>query len=350
MNPDSKNMTIARTSGIIGWVDYAKCMAIFFVVWLHVHSLPEISFVINAFVMPLFFIISGYLFSYERNPRYKPFVWKRTRQLLFPYVWINIVAYLCWFAVLRHFGDDKDVYQWHQPLLGALGGIPAWLSHDTPLWSLMSFYIVEIIYYPFRRAAGCAWVIAAGLATTTAIALLIPEAGGLLPLAAGPSMAGLVFFAIGNYCREHSLGSHEKMRLLRNPLTMLVLALIFGFSTFANTTVEFFICRYGNIVLFLISSLSGSLFIIGLASACSGIFKERRIIRFVSVGTLLICGFHLLVFAALKGIAMFCFGIPPEELTGGLIKGLVFASAAFLLCLPIVYIIQRYFPFLTDKK
>ncbi|MDE6175982.1 MAG: hypothetical protein K2F71_00400, partial [Paramuribaculum sp.] len=64
---------------------------------------------------------------------------------------------------------------------------------------------------------------------------------------------------------------------------------------------------------------------------------------------LLICGFHLLSFAALKGVALFGFGIPPEELTEGLFRGIAFAFAAMTLTLLPTWIVMKYMRPLVDK-
>lgn len=83
----------------IEWVDYAKVGAIFAVVMLHTYFSGSFTMYMNAFVMPFFFFISGFLFSYANNPDYGKFVKKRFRQLVIPYLWINILAYFfgCFF-------------------------------------------------------------------------------------------------------------------------------------------------------------------------------------------------------------------------------------------------------------
>jgi len=49
----------------IKWIDYSKAFAIYCVVLLHLYCDPMLSKCINGFVMPLFFMMSGYLFSYD---------------------------------------------------------------------------------------------------------------------------------------------------------------------------------------------------------------------------------------------------------------------------------------------
>ena len=57
----------------IGWVDYAKVGAILGVVMLHTYFSAAFTMYFKAFVIPLFFFISGFLFSYDNNPDYSKF-------------------------------------------------------------------------------------------------------------------------------------------------------------------------------------------------------------------------------------------------------------------------------------
>lgn len=188
--------------GHIVWMDFAKSMAIFLVVLLHVHCSEPVDRAINGFIMPLFFTLSGYLFSFERNPSFGKFAMKRFRQLVVPYLWINLIAWVAWVAVLRHYGSNTgDAAPWHRPLLGALAGIPPMLSHDIPLWSLLSFFIVEMAFYFLRRLREVA-VAALAWGISLALSLLCSQAAEWLPLALGPSACGLGFYALGHLWRR----------------------------------------------------------------------------------------------------------------------------------------------------
>lgn len=330
----------------IAWIDYGKSLAIFLVVLLHVNCNHEVVKVINGFIMPLFFLMSGYLFSIDRNPTYKVFVAKRFRQLMVPYLWISALAYAAWVTVLRHVGSSTDSgMEWHVPLVGIFGGIPPLLRHDVPLWSLISFFMAEIIYYPLCRRVHRPLMIAAGaLILTLTIALTIPTVPQYFPLALGPTLCALIFYDLGHYLRSKSDGGRSFFRLPR----ALAAALFFVVSVRFNEEISFYTCRYGNFGLFLISSLSGSYLV-----CCAAYLLSRlgvpALIRFTSRVTLLICGFHLLVFAVIKGIALYGFGIAPEMLADGILPGMCFALASFFICLGISFIIEHYFRFLVDK-
>ncbi|MDE6334728.1 MAG: acyltransferase family protein [Muribaculaceae bacterium] len=328
------------------WADYAKAFAIFSVVLLHVHCNEVLDKCINGYIMPLFFIISGYLFSYERNPGFKPFVLKRARQILVPYVWINAVAYVAWLTVLRHYGDDAaSCTQWYSPLVGILAGIPHMLVHDIPTWSLLSFFVVETVYYVLRRHVGNGRILTAVLLITfIGLSHVFEDKMSVLPLALGPSLAGLLFYSAGHELRESGVRAGA---VFRGPVWP-VSGIAFIISVCCNSYVEFYICSYGNIILFLASSVSGAVFVI---STCVRLSERSlpSIIRFISESTLLICGFHLLVFAMIKGVMLYMFGISPATLNENLLYGMLFAVSALMLTLPIAFVVRKYFGFLVDK-
>lgn len=328
----------------IDWIDYGKSAAIFFVVLLHTHCDILVDCIINAFIMPLFFFMSGFVFSYDRNTRYGAFVYKRFWQLVVPYMWINVLAYILWLFVLRHYGADAESdIAWSTPLIGFLAGVPPLLSHDIPLWSLLCFFIVELIFYPLGKWIGD-WMTAAIFAVL-AYAMTSFVNGAHLPLTVGPAIAGVAFYAIGHYCRRvgklHALQTYP----------WVVLFAVGGFivSISYNTEVEFFICKFGNYWLFLLGAISAIVILSAMMRLTSQYIKEPRVIKFIARSTLLICGFHLLAFAAIKGVFLLGLGIAPEILSDGLWHGLLFAAVAFTMTLPAAYIVLRYLPWLVDK-
>ncbi len=343
-------MTDVNSKRIV-WIDYAKALAIFLVVLFHVHCGPIMTVYINAFIIPMFFIISGYLFSYQRNPSHKRFVIKRSRQLLFPYLWIGLVAWVAWVVVLRHYGEDAGIERpWYLPLMGLFSGISTLLIQDIPLWSLLSFYVVEMAFYPTGRTITATILVAVMAFVLSAIITAIVPQGTLsqVPLVLGPSLTGLGFYALGHLWQLFS-GNAKLNRVLFSWPVLVIAAILFIFSASSNGIVEFYICKFNNYGLFLISSISGSIVAISLMNVLAKAIGSNKFVRFVSNGTLIICGFHLLVFALIKGIAILGFGLEPYEIMSGYIKGIAFAVVAFCGTLPIVWFIRKYLRFLVDK-
>lgn len=341
---------IQQNSHRIGWIDYAKSIAIFFVILIHTHCDQSLTVTLKSFTMPTFFFISGFLFSRERNPDYKAFAIKRFRQLVVPYLWINAVAYIAWIAVLRHYGEGADAgIAWHEPLIAVALGLPPGLVHDIPLWSLLCFFVVEMVYYPLqgrliRNDAVIALIffIAAG-----AVSLFGPDEGIILPLSLAPALSAMVFYALGHLASTY----RKKIAMLFSPnipLMLLGVVMVAASVTF-NTPVSFFIGMIGHPLLFIIGAAGGIIFVVQFAAYLNVLAADPKPIRFISRGTLLICGFHLLAFAAIKGVLMFGFGVDPAILTQGVARGLLMSIAALALCVPVIWIVERYARFLVSK-
>ena len=346
----TRNNTTLQPDRHFGWIDYAKTLSIFFVVLLHTYCVGELTAALNSFVMPAFFFFSGFLFLQERNPDYREFEMKRFRQLVVPYLWINAVAYAAWAVALRHYGNDAGSgLGWHEPLIAVALGLPPGLVHDIPLWSLLCFFVVETIYYPLHRLAKANDMTIATVffCAASAVSLIAPDEGVAIPMTLAPAMAGLTFYALGHWVRAHI----DFFERLFSPDVLLLLG---GFALFQigfsfNSPVYFFMGKIGNPVWFLFSASGGIIMTIQIAAWLSRLLGDGKFIRFLSWGTLLICGFHLMAFALIKGVMLFGFGIEPERLTDGILPGLLFAIAGFVLCLPVVWTVGRYLRFLVGK-
>jgi len=323
------------------WIDYGKAISIYLVALLHTHCHGTCDAVINSFIMPMFFFMSGRVFGFGNNPRFKPFVAKRFRQLVIPYLWINAVAYLCWLLVLRHYGNDADgSVAWQQPLTGFLTATPPLLSHDVPLWALMAFFVTEVIYYPLYRLIKSDLIIAAAAFTMAwaMVSLVSAETVSHLPLCLAPSCLALGFYALGHYTRHPAPWVNVLLRPNFNVL--LGAGVIWSWAVLANSEVEFYIASTGRFAYFLTSSLAGTLTMVQAAMFLGTFFGARRGIRVIADATLIICGFHLLMFALLKGIALLCLHLEPAQLTLTFPRAAIFAAIALTLCLPVARLRQ----------
>lgn len=102
---------------------------------------------IYSFHMPLFFLISGFLFSLT-NPNLKKacsgkFVWKKTKRLIIPYIMLGTVIYgiKYLFAGLSHADRDFSVVHFFKMFI-----IPsAEYSTIGHLWYLFTLYIIFLI-------------------------------------------------------------------------------------------------------------------------------------------------------------------------------------------------------------
>lgn len=333
----------------IEWVDYGKSLTIFFVVLIHTHFNVPIVTSLKAITMPMFFLMSGFLFSMERNADYGKFVYKRFRQLIVPYIWINIIAYALWFFFLRHYGNsESDNLSWQEPLKGVFMCVPHSLVHDIPLWSLACFFIVEVVYYPIYRWFKNALAISVVCFIIAALNnQFLADKLPYLPLCIAPCFASMAFYSLGVYLR--SIDAKVLKQNFKNPIVYVALLAIYLTGALLNVRISFYEGLFGNYLYFLFSSFAGCLLVIQLCIFVANKWHVGRFIKFVSGGTLLICGFHILVYAFMKGVLLVLFHIEPYDITYHFFGGLAFAVFGYALCLPIIYVVKTYFRWLIAK-
>ena len=141
----------SKTNTRIVWLDYAKAIGIFFVVWGHmcyaVSYYAEIGNAIcryiYAFHMPLFFMLSGIAFGYQlpekRDFDFRTEIQKRVRKLLLPYAFWCVVYTLiaC---------TDSAIYG--RGILSAFknGVFDTLTGMKAPMWFLYTLFIIETVF------------------------------------------------------------------------------------------------------------------------------------------------------------------------------------------------------------
>lgn len=333
------------------WIDYAKSICIYLVLLGHAHASQPVTDFIYTFHMPLFFFLSGCLFSFEKHPNFKEFAIKRFKGLMVPYLWINLITYLFWLFAGRNFGEDATISTtWYSPIIGILLGYSKQMIHNTPMWFFICLYFLEIFYYllfkPLQKKSKSIKI---------SVLIVIAVIGYTnyaynpytLPFCLGTAIVGMVFYGIGNLI-VHNI-QITKIKLLHIILVFLTMGIVI-FIAHENGYIIMATNNYNNYILFFIGSFAG-ICMINLSSnflSLKPVFQN--IIIYISKNTLIINSFHLLTFSFLKGIMVFVFHIPVETLYGKIVPNIVFALVSLFSCLPIAYIINKHFPFIIGKK
>lgn len=121
----------------ISWIDVLKGIGIILVVIGHTSKDNFMVDWLYTFHMPLFFALSGYLWSQSNSTSsFSVFLQKRIKTLLWPFVFFRIVLVLYWIVVESHFRELD------------LG----------PIWFLIVLFVAEIAGYLFfgkRRDSIC---------------------------------------------------------------------------------------------------------------------------------------------------------------------------------------------------
>ena len=128
------------------WIDFGKALSIILVVYRHCP--PNEFNLISS--MPLFFFMSGLLFSFEKYNSFWDFFKHRSRQLLVPYFSFFTIFYLFWLFVGRSVSSpEEQALPLYMPMLEYLYGRPE--SVCLPLWFISCLFSMQILFFLFKK-------------------------------------------------------------------------------------------------------------------------------------------------------------------------------------------------------
>lgn len=265
----------------------AKGWGMLFVILAHLGLPYHLGKWIYTFHMPLFFFLSGYVFSEKYS--FKKFFQKKVKCLLIPYFCLGFVMTI--FFVLRTYPLSQDIIT---PFLNILKNVLVQKRWWT-LWFLACLFFLNIFYYLlsklFKNRSGYLHVTVVIL---TLVGLLYYHFGGE-PLFwnVDVCLTALPFFHIGYCCRKKQF--LDKYIFSRNPIYLgaifLFLNVFTGLLNYKLTggvgTLEMYRSVYGIVPLTYISAFSGLFVII--------IFSYRftnKAIQYIGSNTLLYYAWH----------------------------------------------------------
>ena len=326
-------------------LDLAKGFGILLVVFGHHHTV--LNPYIYSFHMPLFFLLSGIF--HPSNQTLGAFIRKRARQLLLPYFLFSCILFLIWMLttqVLGLFGSPEDSVA--ESFMGIFIGtrIPgiSTIVWGGTMWFLPCLFIVGFLYqllakYPKK------YILFANI-----IAILINIAFSRfykerLPWSLLTALMALPLYSFGNLCKSYLISQKTTIHYwLDNALLLLISLSSFllgppwGINMASN--------RYYNVLLFFLGGISGSLLLINL----SKLIREEhcKAVHFLGMNTLIILAFHLRAQSVVKVLHRLLFQC--EMADDQILYSLAYTLAELIICLPIIYVINRYLPFCLGKK
>lgn len=273
----------------IEWIDVCKAWGIFLVIVGHVLSNVDWVVYIYSFHMPLFFFLSGYVFSTEKY-NIKSFLKSRVNSLVIPYVFFYLVTLaVYWFfeAPYRNIS-----YTFYDSLKGMFVGaqINHLMDHNGILWFLPCLFCTEVIgYFVCKiRNVYSKFTILVGI-VILGFLILSP-----LPWSLNISFVALQFFIVGNTIKNAEckldtfMGGGNKYLLILSFLLQ-----IYFFPNFVNMAT----CDYGNIFLFEIGSYLGIFSTIVIVRHIT-LFVRWRFLLKIGRNTMIIFALHQILIRA----------------------------------------------------
>ena len=302
----------------IEYLDIAKGILIIFVVLGHVYETGPANQFVYSFHMPAFFIISGMMQHYSSALK------KPLRQALLGKVYSLIVPFL-FFEVLGvlsnivRFGVTQNVfgYAYNTLMLHCNNG-PDWF-----IWALFVGEVMFLLIHKYVSNRYVIWII------TLAIGFFMVVNRDFYSTF-GSTGVGFMFLTFGYYVAPLFMKPGNKMAFG-------VALLVSVVSCIMNGKVDLGPWIFGNVPLYLIGSVSGTFWVIELSKLI-----HSELLSHFGRNTLTVLGTHQAINLALRsrmGISSYT-----------TLQALVMFLGITAIQLPIIYIFNKFIPFLIGKK
>lgn len=268
---------IATIMVIIGHVDFAYTEA-WLTTWVY------------SFHMPLFFIVSGILFRPEKYDSFKTFLKKKAKGLIIPYLILSLIIFIAnmGLAFLKTKAIDGEA-----TFKSFAGIFVGWRGTEwyNGLWFVSTLFFAEVLIYGIFKLARRAKRKGVFLSCATVILMLAgfivmnnikgaPLSLDIVPLCAGTIIIGYGIKRIYERWKWIQGLGVSIVLLAINIITCIWNYNITGFRVDIYTSIV------GNWLLFIVSSISGSLFILNI----SRVIRENKTLERIGRRSLIYYG------------------------------------------------------------
>lgn len=365
----------------LDYIDMAKGIGVLLVLIGHMQGDPFYSYspyiqplcvFIFSFHMPFFFILSGILMAIKNDDRKSlPEIAKRRfRGIMVPYYWFSLFLLI---YVLYYVFITNTV-----PLSGFFLNLWYVISGYgmNVLWFLPALYLGELLFIYLRQkfpevkknivvlVVSCAviFVISYLLTKVNMDVVINKRIREFITVLLRPIIVS-GFIGIGFYARKLCESNAKLEKFLITPATNdkgvvigkirayyiaigLVLMVICRLFMGVNNGIDVRTLVFRNIFFFFVCALSGSF---GLILICKGL-KRSKILCFYGTGSLIFMATHNLDFILAIAIKTAMFANQYLTRARGYICYLIIFSIITLFCTLMIFVIQRYLPFILGKK
>lgn len=325
------------------WIDRVKAIGIIFVILgHHRHFLYDY---IYTFHMPLFFFISGFLFNKDKYEKAFTYIKQKARTLLVPYFVFSTVLFILWIFIAKFL--DPSILQEYSIKKNFIGifysqGQLEYMKWGVELWFLTCLFLTSILYYFLAKLSKL--YLSFSLIGLAIIGFVLLKYSPIrLPWSLDAAFIAIMFFGIGNIFKKHLQSFKTSKTNFALLFIFLALNIIF-FLLNDPGHIDLYQGFYLNIPYFYISAFSGILFYFLL---CKYI-PDNKIMNFLGVNSLIIYAFHM---RALTVVNLIVYKILKLQLAeNSFIVACVFTFLQIIILIPVIFIINRYFPFFIGKR
>lgn len=280
----------------VGWIDIARAIGIFLVIYGHFLDRDSYRYLIYSFHIPLFFFLSGIIFRYKTHENFFFFLRKNIKAILFPYFLFAFLQLLFWILFTKP--PETTSVEISKQFFGIFygSGSNGLLAFDSVLWFLPCLFVTKVGFALIARLVKNCYVLGSILFLFSlvgyAFSIMYPQIK--LPFQTESTLSSIVFFGVG-YLWSH----FEKPTILlekygKNVFLLFVIFCIF-FATInfnlSGRQVDMRLNHLNNYFLFYLGSFSGILASLSL----SVLLKKNIVLEYIGKYSLLLFAWHPLL-------------------------------------------------------
>ncbi|WP_419955751.1 acyltransferase family protein [Neobacillus niacini] len=324
----------------ITWIDTCKGIGIFLVIIGHTTLVDAPRIHIYSFHMPLFFFLSGFLFSTKGS--FREFSLIKVKTLLVPYIFFAILSFL---LTTHYLGMPIEIGSFFYSTIESRRN---YIFYNIPLWFLTSLFLIEIIFYYLVKLIKNKYAI---LMVVIPVGFLshwqLGAARGtnILPWSLDQSLYYLVFFGIGYFVRILNWLERD----LKKSFLLVVPSILYIWFVLDSTVYERawqILHLTPNIQIYL-SGILWALLAISFTIYISQFLSFSPVLSYLGRNTLILMCLHLPLAINVFN-THFREGLNLENHPN--ILALFITIFSILLLIPVSYIMNNLFPFLLGKK
>lgn len=296
MDAASEQLIAAKSANRIEWVDLCKGFAMILVLIGHSYAPQWLHTWLYSFHMPLFFFLSGYVFSVRKYPDFRSFLRAKLRTLFLPACGFGMLTSIIKYCLQPDGSFAVFLLKKSAAIFIQLRGST---DYDLGLWFFTYLFVVEIAFWFLLKLTNEKMKPIVLLLTAAAAVGYLYHVfiGGIVPWSLDAACIAIGFFGAGYLIRQYGQNVLQKVRDWRTGIALLGINILLTWlqNDVFHVETDIYAQEYGVPLLFHLAAFSGL-----LASIClfSNV-KKLRFLSFLGKNTFLYYAFHGTVFSVL---------------------------------------------------
>lgn len=246
----------------VSYIDAYKSIGILLMVLGHIGLGQVFDIVIHTFHMPMFFVISGYLFKCNKHEKISitQYLMKKAKALLVPYICCGMII-VTFLMIMRYVLTHEIQYQllFHLFWVNTNG-----LYLGGALWFLTALFVTDVCFFMcdrYLKGTMFYFVVFVFTAMGMLMCIFIPQK---IPFAIPQGFVGVGFFLCGKMIKQFDENNKKKLSEL-SWWHVFGMGVIITCCIYINEEVNLREGVFGNVLLFWINAVLSSLLILNLA-------------------------------------------------------------------------------------